>query len=190
MTITDNQLHRRDDACAERSIATEPGGGRAWWFLGTLAVLRNPDGAPRSPTVIELMIPPGGSPPCHIHGNLDDSFFLLDGEVVVRCGERTIVARAGSYVVLPAGVKHTFRVTSAKPARMLLIHAAADFLCFVRPAESGEIVLTGPGRISCRDRRRWQGPDHWRLGVCRPPCHECAAGARFSDSLHMPEATM
>lgn len=131
MMITDNQLHRRDDASAERSISTEPGGGRAWWFLGTLAVLRNPDGAPRSPTVIELTIPPGGSPPCHIHGNLDDSFFLLDGEVVVRCGERTMVARAGSYVVLPAGVKHTFRVISAKPARMLLIHAAADFLDFI-----------------------------------------------------------
>ena len=131
MTTTEDQLTGANGAHAGRAIATEAGRGLAWWFLGTLAVLRNPDGAPRTPTIIELTIPPGGSPPAHVHGNLDDSFFLLDGELVIRCGDKTIVARPGSYVVLPAGVKHTFRVTSGHPARILLIHAAADFLDFI-----------------------------------------------------------
>jgi catechol 2,3-dioxygenase-like lactoylglutathione lyase family enzyme len=66
-----------------------------------------------------------------VHNTLDDSFLLLDGEVVVRCRERTFVARAGSYVCLPQGVSHTFRVTSAKPARMLLVHGDDSFLRFV-----------------------------------------------------------
>lgn len=121
----------RDDPAAGRALSTEPGTGRAWWFLGTLAVLRNPVGAPRTPTIIELTIPSGGSPALHIHKNLDDSFLLLDGEIVVRCGDRRFVARPGSYVVLPAGVEHTFRVTSSTPARMLLVHAADDFLDFI-----------------------------------------------------------
>jgi len=121
----------RDDQTPGRALSTEPGTGRAWWFLGTLAVLRNPDGAPRTPTVIELTIPSGGSPPLHIHKNLDDSFLLLDGEILVRCGDRRIVAHPGSYVVLPAGIEHTFRVTSTTPARMLLVHAADDFLDFI-----------------------------------------------------------
>ncbi len=112
-------------------IATEPGTSRAWWFLGTLAVLRNPPGASRVPAVIELTVPPGGSPPQHVHETLDDSFLLLDGEVVVRCGERTVVARAGAYVALPHGVPHTFRVTSATPARMLLVHGDDSFLQFI-----------------------------------------------------------
>ena len=121
----------RETRAAGRDLSSEPGSGRAWWFLGTLAVLRNPSGAPRTPTVIELTIPSGGSPPLHIHKNLDDSFLLLDGEVVVRCGDRRIIAHAGSYVVLPAGIEHTFRVTSAVPARMLLVLAAHDFLNFI-----------------------------------------------------------
>lgn len=114
-----------------RSLATQPSTSRRWWFLGTLAVLRNPDGAPRTPAVIELTIPPGGSPPRHIHERVDDSFLLLEGEVVVRCGDETFTARPGTYVALPAGVEHTFRVTSSVPAKMVLVHENDDFLKFI-----------------------------------------------------------
>jgi uncharacterized cupin superfamily protein/catechol 2,3-dioxygenase-like lactoylglutathione lyase family enzyme len=114
-----------------RQLASTPEGSRAWWFLGTLAVLRNPIGAPRTPALIELTVPPGGSPPRHLHNDLDDSFLLLDGEVVVRCGAETITARPGTYVALPHGVEHTFRVTSRVPARMLLVHGDDSFLQFI-----------------------------------------------------------
>ncbi|HEX5421312.1 MAG TPA: cupin domain-containing protein [Gammaproteobacteria bacterium] len=119
-----------------RQLATDADTSRAWWFLGTLAVLRNPEGAPRSPAVIELTIPPGGSPPRHIHGSVDDSFLVLDGEIVVRCGEQTFLARQGSYVALPAGIEHTFRVTSSGPAKLLLVHADDSFLNFIEAAGS------------------------------------------------------
>src|SRR4051812_17622886 len=106
MTVTDVTT-----LTSHPKLATTSKSSRAWWFLGTLAVLRNPIGAPQSPAVIELTVPPGGSPPRHLHEELDDSFLLLDGEVVVRCGTDTILARPGTYVVLPHGVEHTFRVT-------------------------------------------------------------------------------
>lgn len=132
---------------AARTLHTDPATSRAWWFLGTLAVLRNPDGAPRTPAVIELMIPPGGSPPRHVHDTLDDNFLLLEGEVVVRCGDRTLVARPGAYVALPSGVEHTFRVTSAGPARMLLVHSSAEFLDFIEAVgtPTRELRLPTPG---------------------------------------------
>lgn len=129
--ITGGERHDDIDRNRRTQIATEPGTSRAWWFLGTLAVLRNPEGAPRTPAVIELTVPPGGSPPEHVHETLDDSFLLLDGEVVVRCGHQTFVARPGGYVVMPHGVPHTFRVTSRTPARMLLVHADDSFLQFI-----------------------------------------------------------
>lgn len=131
----------------ERQIATDRTTSRAWWFLGTLAVLRNPEGAPRMPTVIELTVPPGGSPPRHIHDSLDDSFLLLDGEVVVRCGDETLVARPGAYVVLPHGVEHTFRVTSRDPARLLLVHGDDSFLRFIEElgTPTDELRLPPPG---------------------------------------------
>lgn len=126
MTATDVTARFTD-----RHLATEPDTSRAWWFLGTLAVLRNPIGAPRTPAVIELTVPPGGSPPRHLHEELDDSFLLLDGEVVVRCGTQTVIAHPGTYVVLPQGVEHTFRVTSRVPARLLLVHGDDSFLQFI-----------------------------------------------------------
>jgi mannose-6-phosphate isomerase-like protein (cupin superfamily)/catechol 2,3-dioxygenase-like lactoylglutathione lyase family enzyme len=126
MTVTDQPVQT-----GERQIVSEPESSRAWWFLGTLAVLRNPEGAPRTPVVMELHVPPGGSPPEHVHQALDDAFYLLDGELVVRCGDRTLFARPGAYVVLPHGVPHTFRVTSRKPARMLQVHEDDSFLGLV-----------------------------------------------------------
>jgi quercetin dioxygenase-like cupin family protein/catechol 2,3-dioxygenase-like lactoylglutathione lyase family enzyme len=131
-----------------QQLVSEPAASRAWWFLGTLAVLRNPVGASRTPAVVELTVPPGGSPPQHVHESLDDSFLILDGEVVVRCGEQTFVARPGAYVALPHGVPHTFRVTSASPARMLLVHADDSFLQFVEAlgTPASEHVLPPPGQ--------------------------------------------
>jgi quercetin dioxygenase-like cupin family protein len=129
---------------AKRQLATEPHTSRAWWFLGTLAVLRNPAGAPRTPAVIELTVPPGGSPPRHVHDSVDDSFLVLDGEIVVRCGEQTFLATRGSYVALPAGIEHTFRVTSGAPAKLLLVHADDSFLSFIEAAGSPTEDLVVP----------------------------------------------
>ncbi|MGH9062385.1 MAG: cupin domain-containing protein [Acidimicrobiales bacterium] len=137
------------DEPTERRVFSEPDTSRAWWFLGTLAVLRNPGGAPRTPAVIELTIPPGGSPPRHIHDSLDDSFLVLDGEVVVRCGEQTVVGRPGTYVMLPTGVEHTFRVTSSVPARLLLVHADDSFLSLIEDVgtPTDELRLPPPGEF-------------------------------------------
>lgn len=155
---------------ATRQLFTEPTTSRAWWFLGTLAVLRNPRGAPRTPAVIELTVPPGGSPPRHFHEELDDAFLLLEGEVVVRSGEETIAARPGTYVVVPHGAEHTFRVTSTTPAKLLLIHDDDSFLQFVesvgtpttdfRIPPHGEFDIDGDtiGRVSAEHGAPIVGP--------------------------------
>ncbi|MGH8963504.1 MAG: cupin domain-containing protein [Jatrophihabitantaceae bacterium] len=134
MSSTISTDSARPVTSAQRHIVSEPDTSRAWWFLGTLAVLRNPEGTPRTPAVIELTVPPGGSPPRHVHEALDDAFLVLDGEVVVRCGEQTVVARPGTYVCVPSGVEHTFRVTSPVPARMLQVHNDDSFLALIEAA--------------------------------------------------------
>ena len=146
MTANARQIEGEPTA-ARRALATDPASSRAWWFLGTLAVLRNPQGASLTPTVIELTAPPGGSPPRHVHHRADDNFLLLEGEVVVRCGGRTLAARPGAYVALPAGVEHTFRVVSPGPARMLLVHADDEFLRFIQAVgtPTADLRIPPPG---------------------------------------------
>jgi quercetin dioxygenase-like cupin family protein/catechol 2,3-dioxygenase-like lactoylglutathione lyase family enzyme len=131
-------------------FATEPATSEAWWFLDTMVVVRNPAGAPRFPLVMELIVPPGGSPPRHVHEDLNDSCFLLDGEVVLSVGEETIVARPGTYAVVPVGSDHAFRVTSPTPARLLLIHDDDSFLRMTRAGgvPAAEHRLPPPGQVS------------------------------------------
>ena len=71
-------------------------------------------------------------PPLHIHTDLDDSFFVASGEVAVRCGDDTLVPRAGDYVSLPEGIPHTQRVLGDEEAVLLQTHSAASFLNFIR----------------------------------------------------------
>jgi quercetin dioxygenase-like cupin family protein len=100
----------------------------AYWFLDTLAVVHSAT----PPLVIEITVPPGGSPPLHVHDGLDDSSYLLDGRLAVRCGESTFRADPGAYLPQPRGVPHTFRVLGDRPARMLLVHGDDSFLRLIR----------------------------------------------------------
>jgi quercetin dioxygenase-like cupin family protein len=102
---------------------------RRWSFLGVLVDELTEPGAPV--TVAVGVAPEGASPPAHVHADLDDSFYLLDGRMMIRCGDEVWEARSGSWVQFPAGVPHTFRVLGG-PARILLVHANDSFMAAVR----------------------------------------------------------
>ena len=104
-------------------------GPRRWLFLGVLVNELTEPGAPV--VVAEAVVPEGASPPAHIHAALDDSFYILEGHMVIHCGDDVWEAGPGSWVQFPAGVPHTFRVLGA-PARVLLVHANDSFLAAVR----------------------------------------------------------
>lgn len=62
----------------------------------------------------------GAGPPLHVHDREDESFYVLDGELSVRCGDDAFEAAAGSFVFLPRGRPH--RVWApGQSARLLLI---------------------------------------------------------------------
>lgn len=110
----------------ERAVRSR---GPAWWFLDCLMEELSSPGDPM--VLSEALLPEGASPPLHVHAGLDDSFYVLDGTMVARCGDDIQLATAGSWVPFPAGVPHTFRVIGG-PARMLQIHRDDSFLELVR----------------------------------------------------------
>ncbi|MGH9079308.1 MAG: cupin domain-containing protein [Acidimicrobiales bacterium] len=110
----------------------------AWWFLDTLVVEHR--SAPGMRTVVlEMTLPVGSAPPLHVHAELDDTWYILDGQMVVRCGDNELVVGAGHWVSMPRGVPHTFRVVGDHEARILLVHDNATFRDLIRelgvPAE-------------------------------------------------------
>jgi quercetin dioxygenase-like cupin family protein len=71
-----------------------------------------------SVSVFETSI--GAGPPLHVHEHEDECFYVLAGELAVRCGDAVYDAAAGSFVFLPRGLPHQFQA-APEPARLLLI---------------------------------------------------------------------
>jgi quercetin dioxygenase-like cupin family protein len=84
--------------------------------------------------LVESLIPPGASPPLHIHRGEDEAFYVLEGELTMRFGEDTFRAGPGSYVFLPRDIPHTFVVEGDTPARMLTIISPGGGEGFFRAA--------------------------------------------------------
>ena len=73
----------------------------------------------------EALVPPGGGPPPHVHSREDEGFYVLEGEITLRVGDRRVVATAGTFANMPVGTPHSFKNESDRPARMLLSVAPA-----------------------------------------------------------------
>src|ERR1700694_3373612 len=69
----------------------------------------------------------------HTHDDHTDSFYVLEGEVEFTLGDETVRAGPGTFVAVPAGVRHGFGIPGAGRARILNIHApGTGFLDSVR----------------------------------------------------------
>jgi quercetin dioxygenase-like cupin family protein len=74
----------------------------------------------------ERHIPAGSRrPPAHVHPDRVEAFWVLDGEAEFELDGELTRAAAGSFVLVPGGVAHTFGATQATAARVLVLHARA-----------------------------------------------------------------
>jgi mannose-6-phosphate isomerase-like protein (cupin superfamily) len=74
----------------------------------------------------EGTLPAGASgPPPHAHRRTTDTLYVLEGMLHLTVGGREVDAPAGSYVLVPPGVVHTFANPSDQPARVLNLNAPA-----------------------------------------------------------------
>ena len=120
----------------------------AWWFLDTL-VIEHSMATDTGLRVLEMTLPVGAAPPLHVHEDYDDSFFLVEGQVVMRSGDELTLASAGRWVSTPRGTPHGFRVVGVRPARMLLVLENDSFTELIRdlgePAGSAARPEAGSG---------------------------------------------
>jgi quercetin dioxygenase-like cupin family protein len=74
----------------------------------------------------ERLVPAGGRrPPAHVHPDRVEAFWVLDGDAEFELDGELIPAGAGSFVLVPGGVAHTFGAGQERPARLLVWHAPA-----------------------------------------------------------------
>jgi mannose-6-phosphate isomerase-like protein (cupin superfamily) len=64
--------------------------------------------------------PPRWIAPLHIHHDDDEAWYVLEGSLCVRLGDEEVIANAGSAVLVPRGIKHTYWNPGPGPVRYLL----------------------------------------------------------------------
>ncbi len=103
-----------------------PGGGDAVWLVGdtyTLKIAGAQTGG--AFTLLEAIVPPGGGPPPHIHHREDETFVVLEGELVFRERDRAVASPPGTVLHIPKGTAHGFTNVGTTPARMLFLYTPA-----------------------------------------------------------------
>jgi quercetin dioxygenase-like cupin family protein len=102
--------------------------------------------------LIEQLMPHGRQAEPHRHEREDESFYVLEGELVFSLGEgedeRVVRGSAGTFVWIPRGTHHAFRVES-ETARTLNTYLPAGFeqLILAQTVPASELSLP-PDAIS------------------------------------------
>jgi mannose-6-phosphate isomerase-like protein (cupin superfamily) len=105
----------------ERPFVLHPGEGRDI-DMGNfrMSLKASADDTMQAFSLLEAEEPANFGPPMHIHRDAVEAFYVLSGEYVIFIGDDEYVCPAGSFIYIPAGAPHGFRV-GAVPSRKLNI---------------------------------------------------------------------
>jgi mannose-6-phosphate isomerase-like protein (cupin superfamily) len=109
---------------AQRAVVVRPGDGHR---VGNVEFLARSADTPRFNLGIVTVKPRRNGPGEHVHPDEDDSFYVLDGELVFTVEDEEIVVGPGTFLLVPPGLRHDFSNRTDRPARFLNIHAPAGF---------------------------------------------------------------
>lgn len=109
---------------AERAVVVRPGEGHR---VSNVEFLARSADTPRFNLAIITIQPHRHGPELHVHDAEDDSFYVLEGELTFTVDGDDVVAGAGTFLLVPPGVPHTFANRGDAIARILNVHAPAGF---------------------------------------------------------------
>ena len=94
----DTVVHHRDD-------------GPATWFLnGLMTVKASNADTGGAYCLMEHVLTPAGNPPMHVQTDEEEAFYVIDGQIEFEVEGQVVLARAGTFALVPRGAAHTFRV--------------------------------------------------------------------------------
>lgn len=125
-----------------RPLVVEGGDGEPIWYDGGLVIFK----ATAAQTggaflLLEVLMPQGKATPLHVHPEADETFYVLDGEIVTHVGgvERSVVT--GAVMMVPRGMPHAFSVKS-ETCRLLVLFTPASSISEAFFREAGVPAAT------------------------------------------------
>ena len=108
----------------DHAVIVPPGGGVRF---GNVEFLGLSEHSPRVNVSVITMAPGRNGPESHVHAGRGRRLLRARRRAHVPLGHGDVPAPAGTFVLVPPGVEHTFANRTATPVRVLNIHAPAGF---------------------------------------------------------------
>jgi len=98
----------------------DPGQGRSVSLRGTRVEFKVESDSAKGASLSEWNVLPGFDTGLHVHERLEETWFVLSGELDFRVGDQTFTAGPGATVFVPPHVPHAFANRSETDATFLL----------------------------------------------------------------------
>jgi len=142
------------------------------WFFGGARISVKTGGAQTDGRLYQVHIieQRGSGPPLHIHNNADETFYVIDGELLVFVGDERIEAGPGDFVFGPRGVAHAY-VARSEQAEFLATFAPASMDRFFEELGGVPVVSGEPApAASYPDPEEFaRGAAKWGVEIVGPP---------------------
>jgi hypothetical protein len=112
-------------------------------------------------SLLEADEPAGFGPPLHIHRDAAELFYVLEGEYIIFLDDREFVCPTGSFIFIPAGLAHGFRVGGVASPKLNIYMPAAMIGYFddvAAATRAGEVDPDGLSEIALRYSMEVIGP--------------------------------
>jgi quercetin dioxygenase-like cupin family protein len=132
-----------------RAIVLRPGEGRAIDLGGfQMSVKGTKEETDGAFSLLEATEPPDFGPPLHTHHDAAEAFYVLEGEYIIFIDGREFVSPPGSFIFIPAGVPHGFRVGRTASRKLVLYTPAAMVGYFDELSDAIQKGIVEPGELS------------------------------------------
>ena len=149
-----NSPHKADYETGLPEILA-PGLNNSYWYIGHLiSVLLSVKDTGGAFSLIHGFEIKGLEPPPHIHTREDESFYLLDGEITYKAGDKVMNARKGNWVFLPRGIQHSFQVITDQAEVLMHLSPGGFEDYFIEMSEPARELVIPPRPQGPPDVRR------------------------------------
>jgi quercetin dioxygenase-like cupin family protein len=129
--------------CVGKAVIRSADEGDAYWYDGGLMTMKaRPADTGGSISVIDVVVPAGKATPLHLHPEAEESFYVVDGDIVLHVDGVDHELTAGATYTIRRGTPHAFAVP-ANGAHLVVIFTPGGgeqfFIEAGEPARSREL---------------------------------------------------
>lgn len=151
----------KNEINALEQFTTNDNNAPAYWMFDILWMIKASGAQTGNAfSMIEQTMPYGSGPPPHFHPDMEEMFYVIEGEITIWIDGRVSRLSPGTFGFIPRKAVHYFKVTSNENCRALNMYTPSGFEeGIVRNAERAETLSIPPKGL------KFNGKDDMHISV-------------------------